>query len=128
MDASNFLSWFKNLFLRAVAHLIETAPVLLFMDAHHSHISLDLIRTAHDSNVILLCLPPNTTYLLQPLDVGAFGPLKTAWGSILRSYKLKTRGERWARKFRVKKLSQFPEASFTVDVIKDEMQALLHIR
>ena len=30
MDASNFLSWLKNLFLRAVAHLIDIASVLLF--------------------------------------------------------------------------------------------------
>lgn len=28
----------------------------------------------------------------------------------------------------IKKLSQFQEESFTVDVIQDEMQALLHVR
>ena len=93
MDASNFLSWFKKLFLRAAAHLIKTTPVLLFIDGHHSHISLYLIRTARDSKVILLCLPPNTAHLLQPLDIGVFGPLKTVWRSILKRYKLETRGK-----------------------------------
>ena len=93
VDTIVFLSWFQNPFLRAVAHLIETAPVLLIMDSHDSHISLDLIRTARDSNVILLCLPLNTTHLLQLLDVGVFGLLKTAWRSILKRYKLETRGE-----------------------------------
>ena len=27
MNASNYLSWFRNLFRRAVAHLVETTPV-----------------------------------------------------------------------------------------------------
>ena len=54
MDVSVFLAWFTELFVRAVAHLTETAPVMLLLDGHHSHISLDLIMIAGDSNVILL--------------------------------------------------------------------------
>lgn len=79
MDAPNYLSWFTKLLLPAVSHLTETGPVVLVQDGHHSHISLDLIRRARENNVILLCLPPNTTHLLQPLDVGAFSPVKKAW-------------------------------------------------
>ena len=37
MDASVFLSWFQNLFLRAVGHLIKTTPVLIFLGGHNSH-------------------------------------------------------------------------------------------
>lgn len=92
MDTSVFLLKFTRLFLRAVAHLTKTATVLLLLDVHHPHISLDLIRTACDSNVILLCLPPNTTHPLQPLDAGVFGPLKTTWRSILKKYKLEAKG------------------------------------
>ena len=58
MDGANFLSWFTKLFLPAVSYLTETAPVLLFLDSHHSHISLELIRRARGSNILLLCLPP----------------------------------------------------------------------
>ena len=64
MDTSVFLSWFQNLFLRAVGHLIKTAPVLLSLGGHNSHISFDVIRNVCDSNAILLCLQPNTTHLL----------------------------------------------------------------
>ena len=46
MDGANFLSWFTKLFLPAVSYLTETAPVLLFLNGHHSHISLELIRRA----------------------------------------------------------------------------------
>ena len=65
MDGPNFLSWFTKLFLPAVNHLTVTGPVVLFLDGHHSHISLDLIRKARDSNVIIMCLPPNTTHAKQ---------------------------------------------------------------
>ena len=71
MDGVNFLSWFTKLFLPAVAYLTKTAPVLMILDGHHSHISLELIRQAH-SNILLLCLPPNITHLLQPLDAVVF--------------------------------------------------------
>ena len=92
-DGAKFLSWFTKLFLPAVSYLTETALVLLFLDGHHSQISLELIRRAHDSNVLLLCLPPNTTHLLQPLDVGVFAPMKSAWRAILKRYKLETKGQ-----------------------------------
>lgn len=94
MDPANFLSWFLKLFLPAVSHLTETGPVLLFFDGHYSHISLELIRAARQSNVHLLCLPPNTTHILQPLDVGFFSPLKTNWRKILKLYRLQTKGQK----------------------------------
>jgi hypothetical protein len=33
-----------------------------------------------------VCLPPNSSHALQPLDVGFFKPLKTAWRSVLRQW------------------------------------------
>ena len=91
MDVTNFLSWFTKLFVPAVSHLTESSAILLFLDGHHSHISLELIRNARD-NILLLCLPPNMTHLLQPLDVGVFAPVKSAWKGILKRFKLETRG------------------------------------
>ena len=72
MDAEVFLSWFCKLFLGAVGHLTESGPVILFLDGHHSHISLELIRKAGANNVIIQCLPPNINHLLQVLYVGVF--------------------------------------------------------
>lgn len=93
MDGDVFLSWFTQLFLPAVKHLTGSGPVLLFLDGHHSHISLQLITVARNNNITLLCLPPNTTHLTQPLDVGVFAPMKSAWKSILKTYKLQTGGQ-----------------------------------
>ena len=90
MERPNFLEWFKKQFIVAVSHLLETGPVILFMDGHASHINLTLIRLAREQGVVLLCLPSHTTHVLQPLDVGAFGPVKTAWAKILKEYKMET--------------------------------------
>jgi len=104
MDPANFLSRFLKLFLPAVSHLTKTGPVLLF-DGHYSHISLELIRAARQNNV-LLCLPPNTTHILQPLYVGVFSPLKTSWRKILKLYRLQTKGQKAKRKlFQVSSLN-----------------------
>ena len=64
--------------------------MLLIFDGHHSHISLELIELARENNIHLLCLPPHTTHLLQPLDVGVFGPLKQAWKKILKEHQIET--------------------------------------
>lgn len=90
MEADNFLSWFEKLFLPAVAHLLSTGPVVLFVDSHFSHLFLPLIRTAKEKGVHLYCLPPHTKHILQPMDVGVLGPMKKAWKKILKEYKTNT--------------------------------------
>ena len=48
MERPNFLDWFKKLFLSAVSGLLESGPVLIFIDGHLSHISLQLISLARE--------------------------------------------------------------------------------
>jgi hypothetical protein len=52
---------------------------LLILDGHESHHSADF-ETYCDENIITLCMPPHSSHLLQPLDVGCFGPLKKRYG------------------------------------------------
>lgn len=52
-------------------------PVLLIMDNHETHISVQAINFAKDSGIILLTLPPHSSDKLQPLDVSVFGPFKS---------------------------------------------------
>ena len=44
MESANFLHWFEKLFLPSVQHLTSTAPVILFFDGHHSHMSIRLVE------------------------------------------------------------------------------------
>ena len=62
---------------------------LLIIDGHESHNSLDFQNYCKDNNIVTLYMPPHSSHLLQPLDVGCFAPLKQAYGrqveSLMRS-------------------------------------------
>jgi hypothetical protein len=90
MEGDNILDWFGSAFVPAVVHLLTSGPVVLFVDGHHSHLSLSLVKMAYGKGVHIFCLPPHTTHILQPLDVGVYGPLKQTWKRILKGYKLAT--------------------------------------
>ena len=53
---------------------------MLVLDGHESHRSINFERYCTEQNIIPICLPPHSSHLTQPLDVGCFGPLKTAYG------------------------------------------------
>ena len=63
-----------------VEHFFENAvsvrPLFLLLDGHSTHYSPQIIGLALEHDCIVLCLPPHTTHESQPLDVGAFAPLK----------------------------------------------------
>jgi hypothetical protein len=61
-------------------------PVLLLFDGHGSHLTYYTIKHAMDNNIIILCLPPNTSHALQPLDVSVFSPLKKCWRNVLKAW------------------------------------------
>ena len=46
----------------------------------------DTIRYAASQGVIVMCLPPHTTHISQPLDVSFFKPLKTYWSEVCHRY------------------------------------------
>ncbi|XP_050527921.1 serine/threonine-protein kinase H1 homolog [Daktulosphaira vitifoliae] len=72
-----------ELFVKGVEHFIQhvnsssTNKVLMKLDGHSSHKSIEALELAKKSGVILLCLPPHCTGRLQPLDVGIFGLVDT---------------------------------------------------
>jgi hypothetical protein len=53
---------------------------LLVIDGHESHDSAEFQQYCKDHKIVLLCMPAHSSHLLQPLDVGCFGPLKKAYG------------------------------------------------
>lgn len=53
---------------------------LLILDGHGSHATPEFDRFCLDNAIITLCMPPHSSHLLQPLDVGCFSSLKRAYG------------------------------------------------
>lgn len=70
-------------FANQVKHLEK--PVLVIFDGHGSHLTYNVTCVARANEIILLCLPPNTSHALQPLDVGVFAPMKSARKDILKT-------------------------------------------
>lgn len=70
-----------------VKHVKPTAddPVLLVLDNHSSHISIQAYDFCRTNNIHVVSLPPHTSHHLQPLDLTFFGPLKNA---LYREYDL----------------------------------------
>ena len=89
MDGDLFKSWFTTIFLPHTAHL---RPAVLILDGHGSYLTIDVIDLAREHNVILYCLPPHTTHLLQPLDVSVVKSLKAYFTKLCGQVKLLTLG------------------------------------
>lgn len=77
------LEWLRTCFEPATRYKANGRTRLLICDGHDSHISANFIAHCINNNIILLILPPHTSHLLQPLDVGVFGPLKQAISACL---------------------------------------------
>jgi hypothetical protein len=91
-------------------------PVLLIFDGHGSHITDEMIELAVNNNIELLCLPAHTTHKLQPLDVGVFGPLQTAWAQRCDIY-LEGTGQGIERKHVVREYMAAQVTAFTENTI-----------
>jgi hypothetical protein len=59
---------------------------LLIVDGHESHSSHEFHKYCEEHKIITLCMPPHSSHLLQPLDVGCFAPLKRAYHTELDSW------------------------------------------
>ena len=82
INAVLFERWFEELFIPFVnSHVRESeeVKVVLLLDGHKSHETLHIIEMAIAHNIDIVCLLPNTTHYLQPLDVSYFKSLKAKW-------------------------------------------------
>ena len=62
----------------------QDTPALLIADGHISRYHPPLLHALSAHNILLIILPPHTTHLLQPLDVGMFGLFKSALRHMVR--------------------------------------------
>ncbi|MCO5593831.1 hypothetical protein L7F22_047849 [Adiantum nelumboides] len=63
---------------------------LLILDGHGSHVSLEVVASAHDAGIDIVTLPSHTSHKLQPLDVSVFKSLKGNFRKERAIWQLKT--------------------------------------
>ena len=83
MEEHAFYAWICH-FIKNVEEIPR--PILLLYDGHKSHTSFRILRKATENGITILKLPPHTSHLLQPLDVGVFRPAKAVWRKILDQF------------------------------------------
>jgi hypothetical protein len=74
------LDWIKHFELHTQSRKVGGYR-LLILDGHDSHHSTEFELFCQDHNIITLCMPPHSSHILQPLDVGCFSPLKKSYGT-----------------------------------------------
>ncbi|KAH7471539.1 hypothetical protein FOMA001_g13494 [Fusarium oxysporum f. sp. matthiolae] len=84
-DNDTGLKWLKHFDQCKINRLVGTHR-LLILDGHESHHSVDFELYCQEKKIITLCMPPHSSHLLQPLDVGCFGPLKKAYGREIEQF------------------------------------------
>jgi hypothetical protein len=58
---------------------------LLIVDGYESHNLHEFYKYCKEEKIIVLCMPPYLSYLLQLLNVGCFSPLKRAYSDEISS-------------------------------------------
>lgn len=89
---SLFLKWLKH--FQSYVKATATDPVLLILDNHASHISLEIYDFCRNNHIVILTIPPHTSNHLQPLDLTFFGPFKKALFAVYDSHMISTAHEK----------------------------------
>lgn len=64
------------------------------VNGHVSHMSLHIFTLCSENGIELMWLYPNSTHILQPMDVSAFHPMKSLWLFEVREFRLDNGGRR----------------------------------
>jgi len=76
---------FQKCYFELMLPILKKKPgkKILIGDNLSSHISGDVIDSCKKNNIEFVCLIPNSTDKLQPLDVGVFRGMKSHWRTVL---------------------------------------------
>ena len=75
------LNYMENNFIKYIQREDPRQPVIVILDGHKCHLNVPMLQFAKKHNIIMFILPAHTSHLLQPLDVGCFGPLQKMYNS-----------------------------------------------
>jgi hypothetical protein len=78
----NILAWLKHFDEHTRARIVGVWR-LLILDSHESHVSAQFDSYCKENKILCYYLPPHSSHITQPLDVGCFGPLKKYYGNEL---------------------------------------------
>lgn len=94
MTATSFLDWVRHSFHPWLVKNKIQLPVVLYLDGHSSHLTLQLSEFCRENGIELIALYPNSTHVTQPLDVAVFHAAKNSWKKAVPEWRLANGGDR----------------------------------
>lgn len=104
MTGESFFEYIGNVFIPFLKESETPLPVVVFLDGHKFHLSLNLSILCSENKIILVSLFPNATHILQPLDVAVFGPMKK---NIIRQWRIDHDGREIKQKYQQRSVNLF---------------------
>eukprot|EP00057_Strongylocentrotus_purpuratus_P006778 XP_011661252.1 PREDICTED: uncharacterized protein LOC105436902 [Strongylocentrotus purpuratus] len=92
MNSEVFFCYISNCFIPFVKQKGVNFPVLLLVDGDRSHLSFELNELCKVNKVILYCLPPNASHMIQPCSLSLFSSLKEKWAATESKYRMENEG------------------------------------
>lgn len=93
MCSSTFYEYFTNIFYPWLIEIKVQLPVLFFLDGHGSHLTTHLSEFCTKNGIEVIALYPNSTHIVQPMDVAVFRPLKVFWKKQVNRWKTEHPGQ-----------------------------------
>ena len=87
MTSEVFYTYIKDIFYPSVVKAKIIFPIILYVDGHKTHLTYNLSKLCEELKIILICLYPNSTRILQPADVSVFKPVKVGWQKAVQNWR-----------------------------------------
>ena len=84
-NSTTFLNYLQNHFPKFIPRSEGNKHLIIF-DGHRSNVSLTLTSRGKEHGIEFFILPPHTSHLTQPLDVGCFAPLNAIYNVECQTY------------------------------------------
>ncbi|KAJ8039126.1 Tigger transposable element-derived protein 2 [Holothuria leucospilota] len=93
IDSEVFYEWIANHFLPEVKKHGVKFPVVLLVDGHKSHVSLETAEFCNKNGIILYCFLAHASHIMQPCDLSFFRSLKGHWTKEVKEFTLQSDGQ-----------------------------------
>ena len=80
------VTWLLRRFIPATDGRKQGRYRLLILDGYSSHLTPYFDQICTQNNIIPLCMPAHSSYLLQPLDIGCLSVLKRKYSKLVKEY------------------------------------------
>ncbi|XP_063232471.1 uncharacterized protein LOC134536610 [Bacillus rossius redtenbacheri] len=88
MTGEVIFEYMSNIFYPWLVEENIVLPVLFFIEGHSSHLTLHTSKFCAEHGIVCVALLPNSTHILQPMDVGVFKPLKSGWKKAVHEWRI----------------------------------------